>query len=347
MSDPKEFPQEAVDTIVSHNEKRKQALFQTIVLMIVLAVSLTALAIVISQNDDFKTAEARSVARANESDRKVDANAKKIEAQNRTIEAQRKQFNECKGTKGNNNPRCKTPIAPPNPVKPELPTQPVKQVTEDEVRVIANAEISRRGLVVSPSQLSSVAKQAASLVPKPKDGISPTPEQVKNVVVATVAAVCANDACKGDTGKTGEQGPGPTDEQVAAIVKTFCNSDGRVDCVGAKGNTGDTGPKGSEISNITTAKNGDDLLVTFLFVNSDGNNKDFAVTIPAGPKGDTGRGIDKITCPDDDDPATSDQFHIVYTDGTFTDVGVCRQGVISEPPTPEPTASNPTTKKTR
>src|SRR5690349_24684321 len=58
------------------------------------------------------------VSNANE---KITGNATIIDQQNQWIKQQQQQFEECKGSKGNNNPKCVKPVVPSVTLTPQLP----------------------------------------------------------------------------------------------------------------------------------------------------------------------------------------------------------------------------------
>jgi len=120
--------------------------------------------------------------------------------------------------------------------------------------------------VMSPAQVQQAAVVAASLVPKPKDGLTPTAAQLQPLIAATHLAYCSNGRCDGKVGPTGAPGspgvpgangsvgpsgpPGPsgapgqdappvTDEQlkplIAASLAAYCQGQPGGSCQGLQG----------------------------------------------------------------------------------------------------------------
>lgn len=96
------------------------------------------------------------------------------------------------------------------------------------------------------------------------DADSPTQTEV----YAAITEYCNNNQCRGPRGRKGEQGPAPTSEQLLEAVNTYCEEN---DCTGPQGEQGGIGPSGPP-----------------------------GPTGSAGPKGNVGRGIENVTCNDDD-----------------------------------------------
>ncbi|MEQ7008459.1 hypothetical protein ABN028_19995 [Actinopolymorpha sp. B17G11] len=138
-------------------------------------------------------------------------------------------------------------------------------VSAAEVRSIVADELDDRRLELTPAQIASVARVAASQVPRPRDGSTPTAADIRPVVRDVVAAVCSGDACRGakgdqgdrgeagepgepgrpgEPGDTGPPGPGPTDEQIDARLAAYCAERGG--CQGPPGPAGEDGADGAD-----------------------------------------------------------------------------------------------------
>lgn len=132
-------------------------------------------------------------------------------------------------------------------------------VSVAEVRGIVSDELAEQKLRLTAAQIDSIARVAASQLPRAADGKTPTASEIRPVVQDVVGSVCASDACKGaageagrpgepgdkgDAGQPGEQGPGPTDEQIAAALVSYCAEHG--DCIGPTGPSGADGADGAD-----------------------------------------------------------------------------------------------------
>lgn len=124
--------------------------------------------------------------------------------------------------------------------------------------LIASA-LARYQPSMSPAQIQQVAAAAAALVPKPKDGHTPTAAELQPLAAAALIAFCADGKCTGKpgspgspgpsgspgqagpSGAPGERGPGPTDEQVQAAVvagiAAYCGQESKP-CQGERGSPG-------------------------------------------------------------------------------------------------------------
>lgn len=206
------------------------------------------------------------------------------------------------------NRRLRAAGKPTVPVPTIIPVQPTPDGLSasqiETVRaVISNELVSYK---LPPAAISQIASAAAALVPRPKDGHTPTQAELKPLAVAAQAAYCTGGKClpkPGPTGATGLPGvvgsPGPagkpgadappvTDAQLKPIVAdgiaAYCNQDSKP-CDGRRGEQGD--------------------------------------------KGATGRGITSMTCPDDDNVLTADPWIIRWSDDPVqTEAGVCRAAGI-------------------
>jgi len=190
------------------------------------------------------------------------------------------------------------PVPTEAPISPSASPQQQDEFTADEaaaVRVIVADLISRTPAKVTQAQITQIARVAATLVPKPKDGKTPTAAELQPIVTATLAAFCVDDKCvgktgsKGDKGEPGKDAPTVTDEQLLASAKqalaVYCAQETQP-C---------KGPQGEPGASVT------------------------------GPPGPAGRGVTDMDCQDDG------TWLIYYTDGTTSTArGPCR---IVIPPT--------------
>ena len=150
---------------------------------------------------------------------------------------------------------------------PVVAPPPVKGLSAEDVRSVVTDELSRHKVTLSQAEISRIARTAAALVPPPKDGVSPSPAQIRAVVVSAVTAYCAGDKCagkKGDDGVTppclrttqqcqgrdGEDAPKVTDEELLAAAKAalaaYCGQETKP-CDGKDGTNGTNGADGRGI----------------------------------------------------------------------------------------------------
>jgi hypothetical protein len=171
------------------------------------------------------------------------------------------------------------------------------------------AEAGRLRPALTDADRQQIARTAASLVPKPADGKTPTAAQLQPLVAASVNAFCAGNRCQGEPGATvtgppGKPGsnstvPGPagkdappvTDEQLrtqaVAFFTVYCAQESEP----CRGKTGDPGEQGLR-----------------------------------GPQGDPGRGIKSTRCQDDGN------WLFLYSDGsTETVPAPCKVVVLPDP----------------
>lgn len=131
----------------------------------------------------------------------------------------------------------KTPVPVPPTPKASEPVE-VDEFTEAEavaVRLIVADQIARTPAKVTQAEINQIARVAAALVPKPKDGKTPTAAELQPVVAATLAAFCSEDRCVGKQGNEGKEGPkgepapAVTDEQLLAAAQqalvAYCAGD--------------------------------------------------------------------------------------------------------------------------
>lgn len=259
--DPEEFDRE-VDELFGHAKRqRKRKNAAIIVAGLALAIASVAAAVAISgesERDDLA--------------RKVQINGERLDQTNKTVQEQRQQFELCKRLP-KTDPRCQVPVAPPTPtVTPEKPEQSVPAgVTEGQVRDIVAAEVARRNLSLTPSQITTIATVAAKMVPRPADGKTPTNAQLKPLVSVAVATFCANDACRG---KDGADAPPVTQQQLTTTLVAYCEP--RNDCIGSdgkqgpEGKQGPIGPAGRGIKSVT--RNNETGVVTFTYTDDTQEN---------------------------------------------------------------------------
>lgn len=127
----------------------------------------------------------------------------------------------------------------------EIIQEPTKTVepglNETQVRNVVREEVARSNLVLTPAQINTVASAAAKLVPKPKDGKTPTKAELQPLASAALATFCANDACRG---KDGADAPPVTGAQLTATLAAWCET--RNGCVGDDGENGTNGTNGAD-----------------------------------------------------------------------------------------------------
>lgn len=206
------------------------------------------------------------------------------------------------------NRRLRAAGKPTVPVPTITPLPPVVVTPEglsaaqiETVRAVITNELV--GYKLPAAAVSQIAAAAAALVPKPKDGHTPTPAELKPLAVAAQAAYCADGKCipkpgangtpgrDGTPGTDGKDAPAVTAAQIQPIVAeaftAYCNQESKP-CDGQKGAQGEP-----------------------------------------GKQGEMGRGITSMTCPNDDNVLTADPWVIRWTsDPVQTEGGVCRAAGI-------------------
>jgi hypothetical protein len=129
------------------------------------------------------------------------------------------------------------------------------------VRGIIAAELVRHHPELTGDQVVQISRVAASLVPKPADGKTPTVAELTPLAQAAQRAFCLDGRCTpkpgaegkpGATGSPGAQGvagkdaPPVTDEQLRPLIVSelavFCAQDSKP----CKGDDGDTGANGTD-----------------------------------------------------------------------------------------------------
>lgn len=129
--------------------------------------------------------------------------------------------------------------------------------------------------VMSDAQIKQAATVAASLVPKPKDGHTPTAAELAPLIAAAHTAYCADGRCEGKAGPTGPVGPSGapgaagspgadappvTDEQlkplIVAALNAYCETQPGGTCEGLKGDTGPRGEQGKNFAGMDCMDDG-------------------------------------------------------------------------------------------
>lgn len=232
-----EEPEDDPRAIAKSRAMGKWLVVLGVALLVVLAVA--ALARYDAQN---------AVAAAKENGQRVEQNAERADERDRLLQAQIDQFERCVG-KPRGTTGCTVAVAPepedlPEPVEPVPapdPAPPIDLMTEGDVRTIVAQVLLEHESRLSDAQIERVARVAAGLVPKPKDGLTPSEAQVRTIVSDVVAGVCANDACRGEDGPAGEDAPPVTDEQLDARLAAYCSAQPGGDCEGVSGEPGPAG----------------------------------------------------------------------------------------------------------
>lgn len=152
----------------------------------------------------------------------------------------------------------KTPVPVPPPA-PSAPPVQVDEFTEAEaaaVRLIVADQIARQKVQITQAEISQIARIAAALIPKPKDGKTPTAAEIQTRATVAIAAYCAGDRCrapavtpppgpKGDKGDSGADAPKITDEELLASAKlaliSYCGQESQP-CKGERGTDGADAP---------------------------------------------------------------------------------------------------------
>lgn len=143
------------------------------------------------------------------------------------------------------------PVPSVSPVTPPQLPDGLSSAQTAEVRSIVVTELAQQKVSLPATEVTQIARVAASLVPKPKNGVSPSTAQLQAIAAAAVAAYCAGDKCVGKTGEpgatvtgaAGKDAPPVTDEQLAARVTAYCAQDSHP-CQGPTGPGGPEGPTG-------------------------------------------------------------------------------------------------------
>lgn len=229
--------EEAVDDLATEAAKERKAKIRRDVILIVVLMISSVGAFISWQNGESNKAVKQDLTT------KVNVNALRIDEQAKILEDQRKQFELCQKV-SKADPRCQRPVAPTVTVTPELPDDPDKTqgIGLEDVQRIVSAEVARRNFTVTPAQMAVIAQSAAKMIPKPKDGRTPTSQELQPLASAAVATFCANDACKGDDGDNGGEGPKgekgnpPSQAELDATLAAYCSD--KNGCIGKDGAAG-------------------------------------------------------------------------------------------------------------
>lgn len=197
--------------------------------------------------------------------------------------------------------------SPVSPVPREIPVDEFTAEEESAVRQIVAEQIALAKTPITQAEITQIARVAATLVPKPKDGKSVTTAELQPLITVALATYCANDRCVGKPaptitprpgrdGRDGADAPKVTDEQlrplIVASLANYCAQDSRP----CDGKIGPTGPPCDPAAN----------------------------PLCQGPAGKPGRGIADTDCVGDGDES---YWRIHYSDGTEGRVlGPCRLG---------------------
>lgn len=138
------------------------------------------------------------------------------------------------------------------------------------VRGIIADELTRAHPDLTPAQVQQISRVAASLVPKPADGKTPTIAELTPLAQAAQRAYCADGRCTPEPGKPGSQGsvgpagkdaPPVTDEQlrplIAGELAAYCAQDSHP-CRGSDGANGSEGQAGRSVTDTDCVGEGDD-----------------------------------------------------------------------------------------
>lgn len=204
----------------------------------------------------------------------------------------------------------KKPVPVPTVSVPPTPVLPTEGLTAEDlatVRRVAADEVARSKAPISQAEITQIARVAATLVPKPKDGKSVTAAEITPLITVAVATYCTNDRC---VGKPGDDGANGSD--------------------GAKGNDGQDGAPGKDAPKVE-----DDQLRPLIaaslasYCGQESKPCDGKVGA-AGTDGKDGVGVADMDCVGDD---AASYWRITYTNGTEGQSrGPCRLG----PETPAP-----------
>lgn len=131
------------------------------------------------------------------------------------------------------------------------------------VRGIIAAELVRYHPDLTTAQVQQISRVAASFVPKPKDGHTPTVPELAPLAQAAQKAYCSDGRCTpkpgppGSPGAAGKDAPPVTDEQLRAAVDAYCAQDSHP-CAGADGRDGQRGPAGRSVTDTDCVGDGED-----------------------------------------------------------------------------------------
>lgn len=217
----------------------------------------------------------RSDRRADSSDQKLSASGQEVETLKGQVQANGQIAVSAKDAADEANRRLAAagrptvPVPSVSPISPEPPSP--SSVTLADVRAVVVTELAQYKATLSQTEVTQIARVAASLVPKPADGKTPTPAQLQPIVTATIAAYCVGDKCvgkpgdkgdKGDVGAKGDPAPKVTDAELQAAATaaliSYCSQetkpcDGKT---GPKGDKGGIGPQGRSLAGMDCMDDG-------------------------------------------------------------------------------------------
>jgi hypothetical protein len=138
----------------------------------------------------------------------------------------------------------------PSPTTTVVPPPTSAPVSEAQVRSIVSSAIRSYRPNLTLSQVEQIARVTAPKVARPKDGRTPTPEELQPLIANAVASYCTEDRC---VGRPGKDAPPISDEKLSTMIDqalaSWCAQ--RNDCVGEPGADstvpGPTGPAGRGI----------------------------------------------------------------------------------------------------
>lgn len=151
-----------------------------------------------------------------------------------------------------------TPVPVPSVAPSQLPIPPDEftAVEAAAVRQIVAQQLSQQKVSITQAEISQIARTAAALVPKPKDGKTPTPVEMQRYAEVSIAAYCAGDRCRapivtpspgprGPKGEKGDPAPKITDEELLQSAQmalaSYCAQESRP-CQGKDGTNGKDAP---------------------------------------------------------------------------------------------------------
>ena len=126
-------------------------------------------------------------------------------------------------------------------------------LSESQVRSIVSTAIRAYQPTLTSSQVEQIARVTAPKVARPKDGRTPTTEELQPLIANAVASYCTEDRC---VGKPGKDAPPISDEKLSTMIDqalaSYCAQ--RNSCIGkpgadstVPGPPGSTGPAGRGI----------------------------------------------------------------------------------------------------
>lgn len=249
-----EPPAEALATLAGRPRRDRRIHVLLIFASLGAALGLLAAAIAIGGRDDAKQRADRNAHAASAAQSQADTAVKNTDALSKGL-AEANQRLRALGKPTIPVPTL-TPVSPPVIVDGLTPSQ------EAAVRGIISADLLRYRPTLTAAEVQQISRTAATLVPKPKDGKTPTSAELQPLITASLAAYCTGDRCNGGEGKPGAQGspgqpgaagsPAPpvTDEQLRPLIvaqfTAYCGQDSRP-CDGKVGPRGEDGQPGRSV----------------------------------------------------------------------------------------------------